>query len=252
MQYRHGAPGSIEETLNGDVFLPNGVCSHQCWSETMVLQPAIEGMLGLRPDAMNNRLQLSPYFPWHWKYSSVKNIRMRDALLHLDMKRSRKATTYTISSNKQLTLDFNPAFPFYTSVTSVKINGRNVEWKVHTQPQGLSLTVSFETQVGNNIVEIETEGGVGMLPTIDLPDPGDRSKGCRIVAEAMNGRQFIAEVSGLPDTIYEVQLFHKGAVKNITGATLVKKDGDVLTLAVKTGTGTGNKYTSARIIVEML
>src|SRR5690606_14314629 len=66
MQYRHWAPGSIEEALNGDVFLPNGVCSHQCCSETMVLQPAIEGMLGLKPDAMANRLTLSPYFPWHW------------------------------------------------------------------------------------------------------------------------------------------------------------------------------------------
>jgi len=177
---------------------------------------------------------------------------MRDALLHLDMKRSTEGTTYTIMSNKQLTLDFNPAFPFNTCVTSVKINGRNAEWEVHTQPQGLSVTVSFKTQVGNNIVEIETEGGVGMLPSIDLPEPGDRSKGCRIVSEAVNGRQFIAEVSGLPDTVYEVQLFHRGAVKNITGATLIKKDGDILTLAVKTATGTGNKYTRARIIVEML
>ena len=252
MQYRHWAPGSIEETLNGDVFEPNGVCSHQCWSETMVLQPAIEGMLGLKPDAMNNRLQLSPYFPWHWEYSSVKNIRMQDALLDLDMKRSKKGTTFTINSNKPVTLDFNPVFPFYTSVKSVKVNGRSVEWELHTKPQGLSLTVSFETQVGNNIVEIETQGGVGMIPSIDLPNPGDRSKGCRIVSEEMNGRQFIAEVSGLPDTVYEVQLFHKGAVKNITGATIVKKDGEVLTLQVKTGNGAGNKYASVKIIVVLL
>ena len=43
--------------------------------------------------------------------------------------------------------------------------------------RGLSLSVSFRTTVGNNTVEIETEGGVGMLPSIDLPNPGDRSKG---------------------------------------------------------------------------
>ena len=252
MQYRHWAPGSIEETLNGDVFLPNGVCSHQCWSETMVLQPAIEGMLGLKPDAMANRLQLSPYFPWHWEYASVKNIRMKDALLQLGMKRRSKGTSYTISSNKQVTLDFNPVFPFYTSVKSVKLNGKSVEWQLHTKPQGLSLAISFTTNVGGNIIEIETEGGIGLLPSVDLPEPGDRSKGYRIVSEVMDGRQFIAEVSGLPDTVYEVQLFHKGDVKNITGAAIVKKEGDVLTLRVKTGSGAGDKYTSVKIVAELL
>lgn len=52
--------------------------------------------------------------------------------------------------------------------------------------------------------------------------------------------------------VYEVQLFHKGTVANITGATIVKREGEVLTLRVKTGNGPGNKYTSAKIIVELL
>ena len=64
-------------------------------------------------------------------------------------------------------------------------------------------------------VEIETEGGVGMLPSIDLPNQGDRSKGCRIVSEEIKGKQFIAEVSGLSDTIYEVQLFHNVKLTNL-------------------------------------
>jgi len=177
---------------------------------------------------------------------------MQNALLHLDMKRNKQGTIYTINSNKPVVLDFKPVFPFNTSVKSVKVNGRSVEWELHTKPQGLSISVSFTTNVGNNIIEIETDGGLGMLPSIDLPNPGDRSKGCRIVSEEISGRQFIAEVSGLPDTVYEVQLFHKGTVKNITGATIVKREGEVLTLRVKTGNGTGNKYTSVKIVVELL
>lgn len=176
---------------------------------------------------------------------------MKNVLLQLGMKRRSKGTSYTISANKQVNLDFHPVFPFYTSVKSVKLNGKSVEWQLHTKPQGLSLAISFTTNVGDNIIEIETDGGMGMLPSVDLPDPGDRSKGYRIVSEVMDGRQFIAEVSGLPDTVYEAQLFHKGDVKSITGADIVKKEGDVITLRVKTGSGAGDKYVAAKIVVEL-
>ncbi|MDX5419360.1 MAG: hypothetical protein LPK09_09085, partial [Hymenobacteraceae bacterium] len=49
--YRHYGLGSAEETLNGAVYKPAGVCYQQGWSETMVLQPVSEGMLGFAPDA---------------------------------------------------------------------------------------------------------------------------------------------------------------------------------------------------------
>jgi hypothetical protein len=53
--YKNWSLGYIEEVLHGTQYKYFGVCRHQAWSETMVLQPAIEGMLGLNPDAMNHR-----------------------------------------------------------------------------------------------------------------------------------------------------------------------------------------------------
>ena len=58
--YKHWAKGFIEEVLHGGEYKPNGVCAHQCWSETMAVQPLIEGMLGLEVDANLNALKLSP------------------------------------------------------------------------------------------------------------------------------------------------------------------------------------------------
>ena len=56
LMYRYWNLGSIEETLNGEIFSPAGACSQQGWSESMVLQPIIEGMLGISPDALSNQI----------------------------------------------------------------------------------------------------------------------------------------------------------------------------------------------------
>lgn len=249
--YRHWSPGSIEETLNGNEYKPNGVCSHQCWSETMVLQPAIEGMLGLKPDAIANRLELSPYFPWHWQYCSVRNIRMKDALIHLNMKRSDGLATFTINANRSVLLDFNPVFPLNTIITFVKINGNGITYQSQTRPEGLTLPLSFVTKSGDNIIEVKTVGGTGMLPVINLPKEGDSSTGIRILSEKVDGKKYIVEISGRPQAAYELELYHHGLLKNLSGAELVKQAGNIVTLKVQLGQGTGNKYVNKTIVADL-
>ena len=50
------AAGFVEEVMSGAVYRPAGVCPHQCWSETNIAHPAISGMLGWRPDAMQHSI----------------------------------------------------------------------------------------------------------------------------------------------------------------------------------------------------
>ena len=54
--YRHWNLGSVEETLNGEIFTPAGVSSQQAWSGSMVLHPISEGMLGIKPDALSKKI----------------------------------------------------------------------------------------------------------------------------------------------------------------------------------------------------
>jgi glycogen debranching enzyme len=61
--YKNWGKGFVEEVMNGATYEPSGVCPHQCWSETMVLQPAIEGMLGLIVNDGEKKIVLSPAFP---------------------------------------------------------------------------------------------------------------------------------------------------------------------------------------------
>ncbi|MDD4645081.1 MAG: GH116 family glycosyl hydrolase, partial [Bacteroidales bacterium] len=90
--YKHWSLGYIEEVLHGTEYKYFGVCRHQAWSETMVLQPAIEGMLGLDPDAMNNTIGISADFPLDWDSASAENIRLGENLFNLKLLRTPEKT----------------------------------------------------------------------------------------------------------------------------------------------------------------
>ncbi len=251
LQYRNWSPGSIEETLNGDVFTPNGVCSHQAWSETMILQPAIEGMLGLKPDAMENRLQLSPSFPWDWQFCTVKNIRMKNDLFHLDMKKSNRGTTFIINGNHPAVIEFNPVFPLHTTFKSVKVNGESINFHGQPTAEGVVLHLSFSSHVGSNTIEIKTEGGIGILPVISTPKPGNRSEGVQVISENVSGKIYSAEASGRPGAVYELKLYHKEPIKKVTGAIILREEGDIITLQLKMDDEKSQKYSQQRIELEL-
>jgi glycogen debranching enzyme len=251
LQYRHWSPGSMEETLNGDLYKPNGVCSHQAWSETMILQPAIEGMLGLKPDAMAKSMQLTPCFPWNWEFCKVHNIRMKDALLQLEMKKKPGLTTFVIHANHALTLDFSPVFPLNTVINAVKVNGKKIHSLLQEKPEGLTLPLSFVTQKGDNLIEVETTGGIGLLPVTTMLQPGDSSTGIQVISEKVNGKLYSTEVSGRPGKVYQLQLFSQEEIKKITGATLVKREAGIVTLQLKMNGAAGEKYPNQKIEIEI-
>jgi len=229
LQYRHWAPGSIEETLNGDIFKPNGVCSHQCWSETMILQPAIEGMLGFDADVLNNQLRLSPAFPWDWKFCTVHNIRMGNMKYSLDMKRSANSTTYTIEAGKATNLSFAPVFPLHTGIEAITCNGKPVAFTRDKEAAQMQLQLT----AGKNEIRISTKGGINLLPVVADPLPGDSSTGINIIREIVTGNKYIATVSGRPGKQYVLKLFHQEYPGDIKGATLLGREENLLTLRVQ-------------------
>jgi glycogen debranching enzyme len=246
LQYRHWAPGSIEETLNGDVFKPNGVCSHQCWSETMVLQPAIEGMLGFDADVLNNRFNLSPAFPWDWDFCKVNNIRIGNVKYDLDMKRTPGVTTYIIDAQKATDLYFAPVFPLQTSIGAVTHNGRSVKF---TQ-DGLAVRMQLSLHAGKNEIKIVTSGGVGLLPVITDPQPGDSSTGVNVIDEMVNGNKYTATVSGKPGKQYELKLYYRNMPGVIKGATVLNTHGDLTSLLVQMPSS-GDRYTEQKIEITL-
>ena len=81
-------PGSVTELLSGRFYQPLGRSStHQLWSSAMVLTPAIKGLFGLEPDAMHHALLVHPHLPASWNEAVVRNVRVGDAVVTVEMRR---------------------------------------------------------------------------------------------------------------------------------------------------------------------
>ncbi|MGZ3839182.1 MAG: amylo-alpha-1,6-glucosidase [Flavisolibacter sp.] len=241
--YRNWGLGSVEETLNGDQYKPNGVCSHQCWSETMVLQPAIEGMLGLSPDAMKNTLRLAPYFPWDWKTTKVKNIRMGTGKLEMDMQRQENETTYTFLANQPLSIQFEPRFPLGTMIRQVLVNGKPIPFECHPNAEGISLHALFNAVKGRTLVVIHQEGGIGALPMVVLPVPGDISHGGKILSEHLQDGHYTLEMEGPQGSACSFNLVSSKVPQAIEGAQLLSSKENVYTFQVNLPANVAEKYT---------
>ncbi len=237
--YRNWAPGSIEETLNGEIYKPNGVCAHQCWSETMVLQPAIEGMLGFSPDAVKQQVQLAPYFPWHWRSARVSNLRMGETVMQLSLQRGEGNTVYTIDLNKPAGLAFAPALPPLSQVSAVTLDGQPVAYQLAQEADGLRVQLQAQLAAGRHEIRIKSSGGTGVLPVVTPAVVNQPSSGLKILEEKAEGQRLEWLAEGRPGKTYRFQVYTEKPPGRLTNARLVSSDNRLLTIECTIPAGNG-------------
>ncbi|NOX36259.1 MAG: hypothetical protein GXO78_01860 [Calditrichaeota bacterium] len=181
--YRHWALGFIEEVLHGEVYQPHGVCPHQCWSETGVLIPALLGMVGFYPDATDRKVLLQPRFPVHWDHVSVDHLRVGKTRFSLQWRWEdhRLQVQFKKDAGPTVTVAFQPEIPPGMTIHTVRVQQkrRDVRWR--RDALGLipePVTFPLEDSV---TVELAFQGGMGVIPWIPQPTPGEPSRGLRIL-----------------------------------------------------------------------
>jgi len=249
--FRDGALGSIEETMNGQTYKPAGVCSLQCWSETLILQSAIEGMLGLKTDALNAKLKLAPRFPWNWNTVKVSNIRMGKTLVNLNVDKSNRETTYSLINNgKPVNISFSPAFPLFTDILTVELNGKTIPVETKNQSESIELILpEFELKAGENKVVIKHQGGKAILSPVYRPKIGQENSGLKVLSQKADGEKLKAMVSGKPGITYSLQVFSVEPIKNIIGGKLINRKDSITTIEI-TMPQSSNKYIDLELIIE--
>lgn len=230
--YQDWALGSIEETLNGELYKPNGVCSHQCWSETMVLQPAIEGMLGFAPDALHDSLQLAPYFPWDWPFATVRNIRMGRHMLDLHMKRAAGHTDWRFVTGSALNIHFAPAFPPGTKPEKLLYNGKAIPFTIKEEADGIRLIADLRIDAGGGTLQAITQGGIGVLPVVTKAMPNQPSGGLKILSEQLEATTATWLAEGRPGSTYRFRVFSAQPIRSVSPARIVERSGQLTTIEV--------------------
>lgn len=250
--YKYWGHGFVEEVLNGAVYEPSGVCPHQCWSETMVLQPSIEGLLGIDVNSSENMFHLALHQPADWDSLSVDNLRMDSRTFSMKMLRKENSYFYTFSPSfsGKMMIEFMPDLPSGTKILSANLNGKPASLTSFTTPRNLAVftNISLSSKV---TLELTVEKGISVLPVLHDPKPGYHAEGARILSYGLTGNVYTAEVEGPSESSATIDFYVNGyEIAGIENARQVAFNGKRLTLEVLFEKS-NEKYTTKKISINL-
>ncbi len=218
------AAGRVEEVLHGETFSPAGVCHHQAWSDSMVVQPLTEGMLGIDADGFAHTLRLSPWVPPHWSSFRATRIRVGQSWMTFELDRGEQTTsvTLTLEGRQSVAVELALRFPLGTHLQSVTADGTHREHRTTLTTYGAAPMVIVRVATTVKVVYAHT-GGIGVLPPSPLLSPGSRSAGLRVVGESYQDGQYVIDIEGIAGTTHELEVIHRGQKLAVhEGAELVE------------------------------
>ena len=84
--------GMYAEAYRGDKPIPHISCILQAWSVSTFLWSTIEGLFGIKANALKHEVIIHPQFPKDWEWAEVKNIHVGKARINLHFDLVRKET----------------------------------------------------------------------------------------------------------------------------------------------------------------
>lgn len=246
--YHDFALGFTEEVLHGERFLPSGVCPHQCWSETMVLMPVIEGLLGFESDALNNTVHLKPAIPFNWNYLKVNNLRSGKNKLSFEIENTENIlkTTLLPYYKNEFSVVLENTLPPGSVIEKVICNNENIKFSTDRKEQAVIVKTIHTCQGVPINLSINHRNGVSVLPVVTEVSPGDSTSGMRILKTKMSRDLYSIqlEIAGKkPDTLQ--LLINNRKIRSISGAELLAKKENIFTLLPVLGAS--GKYNKTNI-----
>jgi len=230
--YKTWALGHVQEVLNGAVYKPSGVCANQCWSETMVTQPALEGLLGLDVDAGKMRVRLAPALPADWDSLEARNIRFGNRLIHMKFKRTADVMSYRFTSEyrEKVTVELSPLLPAGTRVLWCRLNKKEVPFTTSVSGSGNRLSMELRPD-GIDEVEIGYERGIGVLPEVSESHAGYSAEGLRIISSALTDQVYAVTAENKAGSSATVRIWINGQeIDHVENGSLLGKTGKVYSI----------------------
>jgi len=227
--YQYWTLGFIEEVLHGEIYRPSGVCHHQCWSETMVLQPVIEGMLGFEPNAFENSLKLSPAFPASWDSIKIERMIVGSQVLNMSMHRYIGVVEYrfTHQGDQPVRLEFNPVFEPGTILQEITARGPFETKRLNTK---VPVKIYIDAEV---VLKYKLTGGISIIPPVFEPLPGDTSCGIRILNHFIEGNTYTVNTEAISNKDYFVKIFvRQQEIAKVENSEITDITGNYITLSL--------------------
>jgi len=183
--YIGASPGNIGQISFYDA--ARGECYRDFGDPIGVYSRAlVQGLFGIMPDALNNRLVIRPGFPGDWDSASIS---IPD--VDFDFKRKGKSDVYTINSRFKKLLDLELVLEArFDAIESVKVNGQMVPWKL-------------EKGVGYPVVHLDCKKSDGYI--VDIQWSGSSVSQAQSALSCVKGRSFSFTSPAVIQKIYDPQ-----------------------------------------------
>jgi hypothetical protein len=190
------SPGHMHEVLAGDFYHEElESVPEQTWSSASFLTTAAEGLLGLGVDGVGRRLRFAPHLPPAWNAVTLRNIRVKDSTLKLDLTCVVGEMTLRIENDgAPLKMSFEPELPLGAKMRSARLGEREIAPSLMQTPQDTHARVEFDVPRGETEVRLEYTGGVAIVPAALRPVVGEASRAMKIVGV------------GLEDGVYTIEI----------------------------------------------
>jgi hypothetical protein len=218
----------------------------------MVVQPVLEGLLGLDADAGKNTLSLAPALPANWDSLDVRNIRSGEKHVNMHFQRRENFLTYIFGKNTEdtLAMRFSPLLPAGSQVLSCMLDKKEVPFSLDINRSGTRVKTEF-ILVTNDTLEIEYSNGISVLPVIQEPRPGCTSAGLRIIETELNGKIYTVLAENKTGADSELKLWINGQkISHIENGRILRWDSRIVTVQMVFPL-TGAKYTEVPLKIYL-
>jgi hypothetical protein len=242
------SPGYMPEHMNGTFFEPGErSVPHQLFSTVGVMVPAIRGLFGL--SSINGRtndgrsavmVRFAPAIPAGWGRMTFSNFAIPGGELSGEVRHSTGRMNFILdsTSDRALAIQFQPVIPMGARVQRVLVNGKRPN-------EGLKLEEGIADYFGKYIapakpakvdeglvdlpphteIEVQYEGGIGIVPPVASPGAGERSSALKVVRVTESGANTVViEVAGLGGQSYSLNLVSSVPKLSADGATVSKTE----------------------------
>lgn len=251
-----GSPGHVTEVLSGDYYQTLSTGSpHQIWSAAMVVSPVLRGMLGLDTDSTRQTISFGPHLPAGWNAVRIKDIRVGDATVSLDLKRAETSLTLEITKaggKGDPTIEFRPAMSFRARVLKAELDGKPITIKMEPNENDQHVAFRIPLHGERTLLRMVVANDFAVDISSKVPQLGKESEGLRLLTESWSKTkdQLDIEVSGAAGRAYELDVWNGGQIAKVEGATVVPASHEEGTHLLVKIPESAERYPHAHVVIQ--
>ena len=247
--------GHMNEVLAGDYYHEQTESvPEQTWSSAVFLSVAVQGLLGLRVNALTRQIVFSPHLPADWNTVTVRNIQLPNSKIDLAWMQTKDGSDLeTVNSGDTIHLIYSPEIPLGAHLTGAAWNGKPTPVRLEEHSQDSHAQVELEIPHGTSHLTLGYEGGVSLILPRVFPLIGDSSHAMKVIAVKKRGATYILDVQVNTASPSAFQLLTTRKIVAVHGATWKAESPNTYALTIEPSSlldhPTG--YTPVEILVDL-